>query len=45
MKLELGIEGLAVPACTSDGRRIAFAAGETKEELWVMENFLPTRKD
>ena len=24
-----------------DGRLIAFGGGETKEELWVMENFLP----
>lgn len=24
-----------------DGRRIAFVAGEQKDEVWVMENFLP----
>ena len=24
-----------------DGRRIAFTAGETKDEVWVMEDFLP----
>jgi Tol biopolymer transport system component len=24
-----------------DGRQIAFTAGEVKEEVWVMENFLP----
>ena len=24
-----------------DGRQIAFTAGETKTEVWVMENFLP----
>jgi Tol biopolymer transport system component len=24
-----------------DGRRIAFTAGETNTEVWVMENFLP----
>jgi len=27
-----------------DGRQIAFTAGETKEEVWVMENFLPPLK-
>lgn len=27
-----------------DGRRIAFDGGETKSEVWVMENFLPTLK-
>lgn len=25
-----------------DGRRIAFAGGEAKAEVWVLENFLPT---
>jgi hypothetical protein len=24
-----------------DGRRIAFTAGEAKEEVWVMENIWP----
>ena len=24
-----------------DGRRIAFAAGKTRSEVWVMEKFLP----
>jgi hypothetical protein len=24
-----------------DGRQIAFVAGENKEEVWVLENFLP----
>ncbi len=24
-----------------DGRRIAFDAGERRQEIWVMENFLP----
>jgi len=27
-----------------DGRQIAFTAGEVKEEVWVMENFLPALK-
>jgi hypothetical protein len=45
-KLDLAIEGLTVAGWENlrrhpDGRRIAFAAGETKDELWVMENFLP----
>ncbi|MDA1094774.1 MAG: hypothetical protein O3A25_16105 [Acidobacteria bacterium] len=25
-----------------DGRRIAFTGGEQVQEIWVMENFLPT---
>ncbi|MGH9785490.1 MAG: TolB family protein, partial [Terriglobia bacterium] len=35
-----GSDGFAVHP---DGRRIAFIAGERKEEVWVMENFLPTQ--
>jgi Tol biopolymer transport system component len=27
-----------------DGRQVAFTAGEAKEEVWVMENFLPPLK-
>jgi Periplasmic component of the Tol biopolymer transport system len=27
-----------------DGRQVAFNAGETKAEIWVMENFLPARR-
>ena len=27
-----------------DGRRLAFTAGETKAEVWVLENFLPEAK-
>ncbi len=42
------VSGAAAVALTTQGllyERFAFAAGETKEELWVMENFLPRRKD
>ena len=28
-----------------DGRRIAFTAGKTRSEIWVMENFLPELGD
>ena len=27
-----------------DGKRIAYLAGEWEEEVWVIENFLPTAK-
>ena len=33
-----GSDGFAI---SPDGRRVAFITGETKEEVWVMENFLP----
>jgi Tol biopolymer transport system component len=41
--------GLAMDSVRSvtfypDGRRIAFAAGSVKSEVWVMENFLPRPK-
>jgi Tol biopolymer transport system component len=29
------------PRWSPDGRRIAFIAGEQRDEVWVMENFLP----
>ena len=27
-----------------DGRRLAYAAGQSEAEVWVMENFLPEPK-
>jgi len=40
-KVGLATQGWATLAVHPDGRRIAFTAGEPKQELWVMENLLP----
>lgn len=42
--LGLEMDELREPVISSDGRRIAFTAGGRKNELWVMENFLPKDK-
>lgn len=39
--LGLKMEGLTNVRIHPDGRQIAFAAGEAKAEVWVLENFLP----
>lgn len=39
--LGLSMEGLRELQFHPDGQRIAFAAGEYSEEVWVLENFLP----
>jgi Tol biopolymer transport system component len=36
------ITGVREMAFSPDGKRVAFTAGESKTEVWVMENFLPT---
>jgi Tol biopolymer transport system component len=41
-RLELGMEGLFELHLHPDGRQVAFDASSNKEEIWVMENFLPT---
>ncbi len=41
VKTELSMSGLRHPHLHPDGRRIAFIAGESHGEIWVMENFLP----
>jgi len=40
-KVGLATQGWATLAIHPDGRQIAFTAGEPKQEVWVMENFLP----
>ena len=43
-KLGLTMERLRDLSLHPDGKRLAFSAGQTKLEVWVMENFLPTLK-
>ncbi|MFN2498719.1 MAG: tetratricopeptide repeat protein [Pyrinomonadaceae bacterium] len=40
-RLGLPSERLRDLALHPDGKRLAFAAGQTKNEVWVMKNFLP----
>jgi len=40
-KLELMAENMHDLCVHPDGRHIAFTAGQTKSEIWVMKNFLP----
>ena len=39
--LGLEMDRLRHPVISADGRKIAFTAGGSKTEVWVMENFLP----
>ncbi len=41
----LAMKELRHPRVHPDGRRITFDASERKEEIWVMENFLPQPSD
>jgi Tol biopolymer transport system component len=43
--LGVSMEGLRALRFHPDGQRIAFAAGEYSEEVWVLENFLPPLKE
>jgi Tol biopolymer transport system component len=43
-KLDLTAEYMRELSVHPDGRRIAFTAGQDKQEIWVMENFLPALK-
>lgn len=36
-----GVPGIREMAFSPDGKYVAFTAGESKDEVWVMENFLP----
>lgn len=40
-RIGLATQNRGTLAIHADGRQIAFTAGQTKEEVWVMENFLP----
>ncbi|MFQ5927342.1 MAG: WD40 repeat domain-containing protein, partial [Terriglobia bacterium] len=42
--LGLSMEGLTNLRLHPDGRRVAFTAGRNKNEVWVLENFLPALK-
>jgi Tol biopolymer transport system component len=41
-KLDLAVAGMGDIRIHPDGRRIAFDAGTSSAEVWVMQNFLPT---
>ena len=43
-RVGLPTQGWATVAMHPDGRQIAFTAGEPKQEVWVMENFLAPLK-
>jgi Tol biopolymer transport system component len=43
--LGLSMDALRALRFHPDGRRMAFAAGEYSEEVWVLENFLPPLKE
>ena len=43
-KLDLAAEGMRDLCMHPDGRHIAFTAGPSQSEVWVMENFLPGTK-
>ncbi len=43
-KLGLAMTGLRGLRFHPDGRRVAFTAGGSKDEVWVLENFLPAFK-
>ncbi len=40
-QLDLAMDGLRDLRVHPDGRRLAFTAGRNRQEIWVMENFLP----
>jgi len=39
------MEGLGEASIHPDGKRIAFAAGQAKSEVWAIESFLPAAKE
>lgn len=43
-KVGLAMERLRDLSLHPDGKRLAFAAGQSKPEVWMMENFLPATK-
>ena len=43
-KLDLTAEGMRDLCMHPDGRHVAFTAGPSRSEVWVMENFLPATK-
>jgi Tol biopolymer transport system component len=45
VRFDLAADGMANLDIHPDGRRITFNSGRVGEDVWVMENFLPQRKD
>jgi len=43
-RIGLAMNPLSQISIHPDGRRIAYSAGESKTEIWVLENFLPALK-
>jgi Tol biopolymer transport system component len=43
-KLELAAEGMTDICLHPEGRRIAFTSVQNRDEVWVLENFLPAEK-
>ena len=43
-KVGLAMERLRDLSLHPDGKRLAFGAGQSKPEVWMMENFLPATK-
>jgi Tol biopolymer transport system component len=44
-KIDVGASHFQNIQVNPDGRQIAYVSGEAKEELWVLENFLPATKN
>ena len=44
VKMRAPMTGLTNVSFHPDGRRVAFAAGQERDDLWVMENFLPAAR-
>ena len=42
--LDISMPGLRSPSVSPDGRRIAFTAGASREELWVVRNLLTSQQ-
>jgi Tol biopolymer transport system component len=40
-RLDIAMPGLRNLRMAADGRRLVFTGGENKDEVWVMENYLP----
>ena len=38
------MKGITALSFHPDGKRVAFAAGQSRTEVWVLENFLPPPK-
>ncbi|MEK7753020.1 MAG: tetratricopeptide repeat protein [Acidobacteriota bacterium] len=41
-KAGVSMSGISQPTVHPDGKKIAFAAGQNRHEIWALENFLPS---